>query len=185
MNTDGTKEALKLDKDNPLYVLDQYQEKNISYFPAAYDQDEAKHGGQTKQALLKQNQAFHILLLENTPIPRRGNGATVRGRPQIEAGKTPREYLKLLQEDPLYQGEQGLTPEAWITQFMLTLETKNEVIDDYLGNGSLNYNLGAYFQDFGVVSCGYWYRGGAQAEMDGDDAGSRDTFRGARSAVMV
>jgi hypothetical protein len=184
-NTDGTKEALKLDKDNPLYVLDQYQEKNISYFPAAYDQDEAKHGGQTKQALLKQNQAFHILLLENTPIPRQGNGATVGGRPQIEAGKTPREYLKLLQEDPLYQGEQGLTPEAWITQFLLTLHTKNEVIDDYLGNGSLNYNLAAYFQDSGVISYGCWNRGVAQARMYGYDARVRSTDDGARSAVMV
>ena len=36
-------------------------------------------------------------------------------RKQLEAGKSPQEYLQILQNNPIYQNETGMTPEDQIT----------------------------------------------------------------------
>ncbi len=194
-NTDGTKKALDLNTTTPLYLWDKYTqgqgadvEGTLVYHPTVFDQ--TKHGGKTKKELLKEKQeaAYQILFLESTPIPRSGKGETTGGRKQIEAGASPTKYLESLQKNPLYQGERGLTPEAWLTQFLLSLQTKDQVIDDWDGNGSLNYNLGGYVPKIGqsgLVSFGLWDRGGARANLGWDDPGTGDAVSGARSAVMV
>lgn len=186
-NKDGTREALKLNTTQPLSVWDKYQDADtnntIVYFPNTLTAE--NHGGKTKQALLTENHAFHILLLEeDLVIPGQGEGTEQGGRQRIEANQTPNAYLALLKEEP-YQHEHGLTPEAWMTLFLLHLETTNEVIDDYQGQGKVSYNLGAYFPGSGGVSGGYWDRDVARARVGGYDPEFRDANYGSRSAVMV
>src|SRR3989344_5641063 len=151
-------EPLDLDATQPVWVWDEWQGSDVSgqavYFPKSFDQN--NHQGKTKQELLdEQNRkqsplaGWQVLLLENSPnIPAEGEGQTIGGRRQLEANKTPNEYLKLLQKDPQYANEQGLTNEAWLTQFITRLEQTNEVIDDWQGKGKICYLIGSFHSSF-------------------------------------
>jgi len=188
-NRDGTKTALKLDTTMRLDQWDEYLDADTTdslvYFPQAFDPDPRKHQGKTKKALLKED-AFHIMMLEtNLNIPRATTGKTIEGRKQLEANMTPKQCLELLQKNPQYQHEQGLTPEAWMTLFLLELEKTDTVIDDLSGNGSANYNLGGYFPVSGQVSGGAWYRLGAYASLDRCGVTDQHSAYGSRFAVPV
>ncbi|MFA6376861.1 MAG: hypothetical protein WCX69_05690, partial [Candidatus Paceibacterota bacterium] len=83
-----------------------------------------------------------------------------------------------------YQNEVGQTPEDWITMFLQHLEETGQVIDDFQGNGSINYLLAAFHPSAGFVPRGSWYRGDRQACLYGRNPRSRDGNYGARSAVV-
>ncbi len=182
---------LELDESQPLWIWDKYQNADINkelvYFPKQFDQ--TNHQGQTKQEILKIPTVFPgylITLQEKNPnIPRENQGKTQKGRKQIEANKTPKEYLQKLQIDQIYQKESGTTPEEWLTKFLTHLEKTDQVIDDYIGNGSAAYNLAGYFPASGDVSRAFWCRGGRRAFLRGSDAEHRLSHVGARSAVRV
>jgi hypothetical protein len=97
----------------------------LVYLPKSFDQD---HDGRTKAELLDADPlaAWQVLLIEGglTNLPRRGRGTTVGGRPQIEAGRTQREYLASLPGD-----EAGWTPETYVTAFLTRLERTGDVLD--------------------------------------------------------
>jgi hypothetical protein len=84
-----------------------------------------------------------------------------------------------------YKDEFGTTPEEWLMQAITMLEEKNQVIDDYQGNGKITYNTGGYFPASGDVPSAYWNRGNRQAYLHGNDPTNRNVFIGARSAVRV
>src|SRR3989344_1948346 len=173
-------EKLELDTNQPLWRWeDGYShcdtEDKIVYFPKEFG---AKHGGKTKKELLASSETngWNVWLVEDMPnIPREGNGKEVGKRKQLEANKSPTEYLKLLQTKSEYKNESGLTPEADIMYALTNLEETNQVTNDYQGKGSLSYQTGAYFPASGYVPNSYWNRDYRQACLDGDSPAYRDS----------
>jgi hypothetical protein len=190
-NADGTREKLRL-HINPLCVRSEYTDTagTLVYFPKVLDRDATIHQGKTKQELLKDTgQDFHILLIEKNPIiPAEGTDAiigTKQPRKRLVAGDTPKNYLETLRTKSEYRGEEGLTPEAWMTQFLLHLEETNEVIDDHMGNGKVNFNLGGWLPTVGNVARGDWYRDNARAFLGGNHSKHQSSEIGFRSAVRI
>ena len=193
--------------EGPLLVLNKYngadENGSLVYYPKEFSKD--NHGGKTKAELLVGGQnGFTIRFLEDMPnIPRGGKGTTKgsdgKKRAQldtagtsikkyIEPGQTTsnsREYLKALQTENQYQHEQGMPPEEQIMYALTHLEETNQVIDDYQGNGSISYQLGAYFPSSGYVPNACWHRGYHRAYLNWNGPGYRDAYYGARSAVGV
>lgn len=175
--------ALDLNDSEPVWKWDGYDDQEQAYFPTKLDA--TNHGGLTKEQTIAQRGAWQVLLVEEDVIPRAGVGKTLGGRQQLEAGLSPIDYLNKLASDPQYAGEEGLTPEMWLIKALARLDEKNEVMDNYQGNGSLCYNLGVYFPKPAYVSCAYWNRGARQAHLGGDGRARVDAGCGASSAVRV
>lgn len=183
-------EQLELDEDQPIRNWDGYdnadKEGKIVYYPKEFSKD--NHQGKTKEQLLKGelSSGWNIIFTEDMPnIPRAGKGEEIKGRKQLEANKTPDEYLEKIKTDAAHQNEQGMTPEDQLTYAITHIEKTNQVIDDYQGNGSASYQFGAYFPASGDVPYAYWYRVYRQAYLFGSDPDRRDSDVGARSAVRV
>jgi hypothetical protein len=184
-------EPLDLDTNEPVYRWSEYQGADVNgklvYDPKEFSEN---HGGKTKTEILaiaqgKSSPAWRILMVEADPnIPRSGKGKPAHGRPRIEAGKTPNEYLEVIGKGE-YQNESGMTPEDWLIQAIAMLEEKNQVIDDWQGKGSIAYNTGAYFPVAGRVPGAYWGRPDRQARLSRYDPTRRVEVIGARSAVRV
>lgn len=150
---------------------------------------------------------WDIRLIEDLPnIPRATNDEEEKqkrikkgGRPQLDtAGSSikkyikkgedipsPQEYLKALQNEPIYQHEQGMTPEDQLTYAILHLEQTNQTIDDWQGNGSVSYQLRAYLPASGYVPLAYWRRDRRRASLSGDGPGDRGGVYGVRGSVRV
>jgi hypothetical protein len=180
-------EALELDENQPAWKWDGYNNADIEgklvYFPKEFSQN---HQGKTKEELIKEQGGWNILLIEDLPnIPRAGKGKIIQNRKQLEANKTPNEYLQTLQTDKQYQNESGMTPEDQVSYAITHLEQTNQVIDDYSGKGSASYQLGAYFAASGGVPHACWNRGFRQAFLGRPDPGNRYSGLGARGAVRV
>ncbi len=201
-------QKLELDEKEPVWVWDKYKNADVNgeliYQPKEFSKN---HQGKTKQEILKEAHStgsgqggWNILLLEDLPnIPREGKGETIGERPQIdtvgasikkyikkgESIPCPSEYLKALQDESIYQNETGMTPEDQLIYAITHLEQTNQVIDDYQGNGSISYQLGAYFPAAGFVPYAYWGRGYRQAVLAGDGPGARDDRYGVRGSVRV
>ena len=183
-------EKLELDTNQPLWRWeDGYSkcdtEDKIVYFPKEFSKN---HGGKTKKELLASDSsnAWRIWLVENTPnIPREGKGKEVGKRHQLEANKSPTEYLKLLQTKSEYKNESGLTPEADIMYALTNLEETNQVTNDYQGKGSISYQVGAYFLSSGSVPDSGFSRGARLAILGGDIPSIRDSGFGFRPGVRV
>jgi len=165
-------DVLKLDENQSVWVWDKYNNADTNneliYYPKEFSK--TNHQGHTKQALLNSPSdnlaGWHVLLIEDLPdLPAETKGETINQRKQLEANQTPKQYLETLQTDPQYQHEQGLTPEDWLIYAISQLEEKNQVIDDWQGQGKICYNLGAYFPFSGAVPGGYWSRGHRQASL--------------------
>jgi hypothetical protein len=144
-------------------------EGKIVYFPREFSKN---HKGKTKLELLRDDDdpanAWPIWLLEDMPnIPKQGEGKIIGGRRQLEAGKSPDEYLKILQTEPEYEGESGLTPEVELMLFLTYLEETNQVINDYEGNGSTSCQIGAYFKSADFVPHSLWFRYHNQLWLNG------------------
>ncbi|MFC1756838.1 hypothetical protein ACFLZC_01605, partial [Patescibacteria group bacterium] len=58
-------------------------------------------------------------------------------------------------------------------------------IDDYSGQGSASYQLGAYFSSGGSVPMACWYRDHRQASLSRGGPGSSRSSGGVRGAVRV
>jgi hypothetical protein len=191
-STDGT--TLDLDLNQPLYQWDGYENQEPVYFPENFDQ--TNHNGKTKQQILDSKTStfpgFLVSFEESSQdIPRDGQGTEINGRPQLEAGKSAQEYLKLLKTDP-YQHESGLTVEDWAIRFLSALHKDGTVLYDWDAkdtNGEENasgcINLATFFPKGGVVSNAHWVRVGRRAFVDGRGAGFGNSSYGAGSSVRV
>jgi hypothetical protein len=178
---------LDLDVNQPLWKWDGYNnadgEGKLVYDPKEFSQN---HGGKTKiEILTESGQGWNIWLLEDMPnIPRENKGEEIGERKQIEANKTPNEYLKITGTG-VYEDESGITPEVDIMCAITQLEETNQVSNDYAGNGSASYQLGAYFVSDGYVPYSYWNLDTRQADLSRYDPSNQDSDSGARFGVRV
>ncbi|MFA6428421.1 MAG: hypothetical protein WCW02_02645 [Candidatus Buchananbacteria bacterium] len=121
-------------------------------------------------------QAWQALLFKNSSeFPY--TGQVVFGRKEFEIGKNPIEYLKQLQTDPQYQGEQGLTPESWLTYALSNLEQKNQIVDNYYGY----HLLDCYF----VIQNQLYTPGYYQAQLYWNHPATNNPNFSVRTAVKV
>ena len=198
----GDGSSLELDTTTPLWAWDEYNNADKSgklvYYPEHFDAEH--HNGKTKTELLSSvppNQSnssvqntnpfpgYHILLIQEDPIiPREGKGSSQAGRDQIEAGKSPNNYLELLTTDKNYSKELGLTPEDWLTLFATNLTEKNKVINDYASQkDSINYLIGSYFPGSDRVPDVDWDRGDKRAGLSRNDPAFVGEYVGVSGAV--
>ncbi len=193
--------------EGPLWAWDQYNGADTNgklvYYPKEFSA--TNHGAKTKANILADGtQGFTIRFLEDMPnIPRQGQGKTVGSsghermqldtagtsiQSHIEVGQTtpnPHEYLKALHTEKQYEDEEGMTPEEQIMYALTHLEETDQIIDDYQGNGSISYQLGAYFPSSEDVPYADWNRDVHRAYLYRNDPGLRSDNCGARSAVGV
>src|SRR3989339_279755 len=190
----------------------------LVYYQQSFMED--GHGGKTKAQILEGQETLgqargddgwkgwtiHLLQPSNmdeqdtetlkgfAPIPRKGQGTPqgdLTSRPSLEAGKSPNEYLSLLQEaqdnpNSPYHNESGLTPEDWIIAFMTHLEETGKPMDNWQnGTESISYLTGAFFPSSVLVPYAYWYRGGRRVGLFRGDPPYRDGDIGARFSVVV
>lgn len=187
-------EPLGLDQTQPIWVWDEYKkadfESRLIYDPKRFSED--NHQGFTKREILEGPDAvlsfpgWDVKLIEDLPnLPEAGQGRTIFGRAQLEAGRTPNEYLQTLQTDSQYRLEQGFNPEDWLTLAITTLKTKNQVIDDWQGKGKARCLLGGWFPRSGGVGWADWYRGIRRANLYGSSPDYRDERWSAAASVRV
>ena len=210
-----------LDTNQPLWTweegykgADTGDPPKIVYHPKSFDSDH--HEGQTKLEILKAQvdnpglsfPGWKVHFFQPSDptnqeskgfasIPREGQGQT-KGketpRRDLEANKTPKEYLSILQKvqdnptSPYFQ-ESGLTPEDWILAFITHLTETGQPLDNYQSNNeSITYLTGAFFPSIdgsAFVPFACWNRDDRQAYLVRHVPGSRGVFFGVRSAVMI
>ncbi len=140
-------EHLHLDEDMPVQDSIGYQsadtQENLVYFPKEFSKN---HQGKTKQEILKEQGGFNVMFIEDLPNMI-GESKELNGRTQLKANQKPSTYLEILQTNPMYQNETGITPEEEITYAIKYLEQTNQVIDDVSGRKLCSLQLGAYFND--------------------------------------
>ncbi len=184
--TDGT--ILELNEDDPIHIWDKLPQcdnpktpkgKQMEYGVKTYDADtKKKRGGQYKSELLQDpTNAWQISLIEDLPdLPAEGQGQTKGNRKQLEANKTPKQYLQDFQTKKQYQGETGQTPEEALITWLTYLQEKQTAIDDWKGQGKVNWLVGSYLS--GYVPYFLWSRDDCQpflyrlspVSSDSDDA---------------
>ncbi|HCB19521.1 TPA: hypothetical protein DEP34_04035, partial [Candidatus Uhrbacteria bacterium] len=127
-------------------------------------------------------------------IPREGQG-TPQGdlvpRPPLETGKSPIEYLSILQKaqgdkDSSYHGETGMTPEDWIMAFMIHLSETGKPLDNWQNNKeSISCLAGVFFPLSIPTSNACWGRFERQACLSRSSLRDDDKNAGARSSVII
>jgi hypothetical protein len=184
--TDG--EQLDLDVNNPIWAWEVYKEADINgkliYYPQEFSDN---HQGKTKQQLINLGNAWEILLIEDLPdLPGKGLGLMLNQRRNLkttriplEADKSPREYLKILKENPNYQGEQGFTPEAWFAYALTSLLNRNQQISDWQSC----FLLGSYFPTTLGVPRVCWLRVDRRVLLGGGVPDGRNSYFGSRASV--
>ena len=184
---DGTE--LELDVAKPIFVWEGYDTEesteSLVYYPELFDSK--NHNGKTKRELLSSSKfpGYNILLIQDdTRIPRQKKGTSKSGRAQLEARKSPNDYLELLKSDPSYANEHGLTPEDWFTLFATNLNQKNKVINDWEPNeDSANILVGSYFSESGGIPNARWARDFKQVDLSWQGASATNMEYGILSAV--
>jgi hypothetical protein len=161
---------------NPLYVWPQYRTQPLVFDPHSFTY---RHHGRTKEQLLREDhRGWDVLLVEGSipDLPAPARGRRVSGRPRMECGRSPSEYLRSLPDD-----EVGLTPEAYVLHFLDGLERRGQILDVQ----TASYLLGAYLPASRHVPFAFWYPGNGQAYLDWGDPEVRSGGDGARVAVRA
>ncbi len=189
LDKDGNR--LDLDESHPLYVWEELDKSDetgdMVYYPKQFDM--ANHGGKTKQELLNnQNQpflGFHILLIKpDLTIPRQGHAKTPGTRIDLAANKSSEEYLEIIQTQPQYRQEQGMTLEDSFILALTTLHETSRVIDDNENTiDSLNFNIGNFHTPSGLVPSSGWCRYLRRADVSRADPCGCEEYYGTRVAV--
>jgi len=152
------------------------EDGRLIYTPQRF---EADHGGHTKgQLLASKADGWQVLLTEGslTNLPLAGQVQLIADRRQIEAGRTPREYL-----ESLPQTEVGWTPETYIVAFLTHLERTGQPLD----TETLTYLIGSYAPTSGLVPYADWNPWRRQAYLDGYHPGIDFPGSGGRVTVGV
>lgn len=181
-------EKLELNKEEPIWMSDNFKDPDIDnkliYFPEQFDKQD--HKGKTKQKLINQKQSWQAILIEDMPdIPGEDKGKTIKGRKQLEAYQSSKQYLTTIQTDKPYQHEQGPTIESELIYAITQLKEKNQAIDDWRGKGKACWLFGNYLKDSDGVPCFDWYRDSQQAYLYWSYSGNHDERNGARSGVKI
>ncbi len=194
---------------NLLHVWRGYQDADINC-SLVYDVRELTpfHKGKTKAQILQQRKlsspstdgsGWDILLLEKEiNIPREGRsqefGPEDKRRKQIEAGKSPEEYIDFFlsnknNANSPYHGEDPLRIEDWLMLAIYHLKKDNQIIDDLRGShrslSSGSYNLGSYLYYNKMVPCTYFFRDLKYMSIDKHCVDLRQREIGVRSCVKA
>jgi hypothetical protein len=164
---------------------------NLVYFPREYSDN---HEGKTKSEVIDDANicafpGWSVGLVESLPfIPEQGKGKKLGGRRQLETGSSPRDFLQTLQTEE-YQGETGKTIEDFIIEFLIRLETTNEISNDRYDNNSL-WLLGQYIKyvervKSDLVPTGWWHRDFGRLRLDAHRPGNRRCTRSWGGATVV
>jgi hypothetical protein len=182
-----------LNIETPLWAWDVYDnadgEGKLVYYPERFEPN--NHGGITKLELIRRTTdtsfpGWEVKLIEDLPnLPAEGSGQTIGGRKQVEANRTPMDYLAQPRTDPHYKDEQGLTPEDWLTLAIDELHNRNKILDEYQGRGKIAYLTGAWFPFSGSVPCAFFGRAGRRASLSRTNPGFRVGYYSARRSVRV
>ena len=178
---------LELNIGEPVWRWSDYANADVDgklvYEPKEFSQN---HGGLTKTEILANRKsgmvpAWRVLMVEANPnIPRENAGKDVGTRKQLEANRTPNDYLRGIGKG-IYDHESGMTPEDWLAFAITNLQEQNQAIDDDVAA----YNTGGYFPASGGVPYAYWLRDARQATLSRGVPSGRGGDLGARSAVRV
>jgi len=213
-----THPAFVLNTNNFLYTwgggfkgVDTKNPPKIVYNPQSFD---SNHQSQTKTQILEEQtdnqdsssfpgwkvhlfQPFDPAGQESkgfVSIPRQGQGKTQgkeNPRPDLEANKTPEDYLFFLQQaqndpDSPYFQEFGLTPEDWILAFMTHLNETGEPLDNYQNNtDNIAYLTGVFSPSSVYVSYACWERASRQACLDWRGPDNQEEYFGVRTSVII
>ena len=207
--------SFDINTDDPLWMQLKYQgadigdSPNLVYEPQSFTKE--GHGGKTKAQILKEQEdnqdsfpgwIVHLLQPSDpsdphspgfASIPREGQG-TSQGdlvpRPSFEAGKTPNEYLSILQKtqgdkDSPYHGETGMTPEDWIMAFMIHLSETGKPLDNVHHPIQSCCLVGAFFPPYDVVPSIFWNYNFPHACFDLVSPRDLSGNMGVRSSVII
>jgi hypothetical protein len=160
----------------------------LVYFPQEYS---TSHHGLTKPEVINNGRicgvpGWSVGLVESFPVmPEQGRGKTLGGRRQLEIGSSPREYLRILQEEAC-QGETGKTLEDFMVEFLTRLETTNEVSND-VRDGNALWCLGQYMKIpyAEVVPTGRWHRDVGRVRLDMHRTGNKQCAKAWGAATTV
>lgn len=170
----------RLNKEKQVWLWEQVRlvldTDSMIYFPSQYT---AQHGGLCKSEAVRNplvcaTPGWSVALVETSPfLPQRGEGKTLAGRPQLEIGSSPREYLAALQESA-YMGESGKTLEDALTQFLVRLVSTRQISFDRDDNSS-QWCLGQYFTlpYAQVVPTVWWSRQVGRLRLDAHRTGNK------------
>jgi hypothetical protein len=163
-------------EQDPLWVWEQYRTEPLVYEPRSFTDH---HGGKTKTEMVQAGRAWDVLLVEGglQNLPHEGQGQTIGGRPQLECNRTPIQYLADLRTC----GEVGLTPEAYVLQFLDVLERQGHVLDVE----TYTYLTGAFLSSSRDVPGAFWVPVNGRAYLRGGGPGGRGPYIGVRAAVRV
>jgi len=206
-NTDEPDELIPpemFNKENPVWISSEWLDENkpvgqrggdisgdIVYYAEKLEAGN-KGGGLTKSEVLQKQKkkksataGWRILMVETEDvIPREIKGKTKGGRKQIEAGKSANEYMEIL-KSPEYAHEQGMSLEDWLMHAIVTLEEKNQVLDDWGGNGCFCRLPGSFNFSSGWLARAGWFRGGRQAHLNRGAPRNGSEDGGFRPAVEI
>ena len=212
--------TFNFDTNEPLWVWEEYQGADIGdspklvYYPQSFTKE--GHGGKTKMEILREQEdnqhsfpgwTVHLFQPSHpsnphspgfAPIPRKGQ-RTPQGdlvpRPPLEAGKSPNKYLSIFQkaredEDSPYHGETGMTPEVWITAFMIHLSETGKPLDDVWKPTNTESTCfltgtGVLLEFSDIVPVAHWDFVGHKAFIDRVGSHSYSEHFGVRSSVIV
>ncbi len=195
LDREGT--LLDLNTKHPLGFWKDFDKSDetdgLIYYPKQFDKE--NHGGYTKQELLTSTapearaqapfHGFHILLIKpDLTIPTEKVAQTTNGRKDLEAGKSSKEYLNIIQTDPQYRSEQGMTMEDSFILGLISLHETNRVLDDWQNEkDSINFNIGTFHKASDCIPGSYWYRTLRQASVNGVTQRYSSGYYGLRTAV--
>lgn len=185
------KQRATLNREEPIWTWDSLKTAarngSLIYFPKEYNS--SHHGGKTQAEVILDPTicpfpGWSISLIETNPfLPKQGEGQTTGGRAQLENYKSPQEYLAAL-TTPTYQGESSFTIDDALSQFLIRLQTKDELTydwDEYNGVWATgNYETGS-----GDVPYVYWDRGDRRFYVSEDHPGHRNGYLGTRPTVRL
>jgi len=188
---------IRVNTGKPLWIWEKVRQAldtpGLVYFPQTYT--DRNHQGFTKEEVMQNRRlcavaGWSVGLIEPVPVmPQPGQGEIIGGRRQMEAGSSPREYLRTL-STPTYQGETGWTPEDFLTHFVTQMETANQVSHARYDSNAL-WLLGSYVPDLGhrgltnLVLVGYWDRPKGKMYLSAHRSGNRFEGWVARSMMRL
>ena len=186
----------RVNTGGPIWIWDRVRQvldtPNLLYFPRAYTNRD--HQGSKKEQVIRKTRlcavpGWSVGLIEPISImSQQGQGEVIGGRKQLEEYCTPREYLQIL-STPIYEEETGWTPEDFLTHFVATLETTNQISHDR-HDGNALWLLGSYMPNSmpnaKLVPVGYWDRdAGRRLRLTAHRTGNRLRAWVARSMVRL
>ena len=192
------------DNDYPVWVMREWEEKKLVYYPKQYD--EKNHGGLKKEDAIKINGAWQICFVEDMPvIPLEADekkdviggrkridrkGSCIKGQteiPELQQFHAAMEDKEKMENPTKYKHEKGQTPEQYLwMQLTSLLENEKPVLMDYENS----VWAGTYLtENYNIVLRSVLFAGWAQhicrIYLDWYDPDDQDDGYGFRPSVNI